>query len=525
MISNLIALLVLKTIIASPSCIKGENNCILCNPISKLCLQCEYDIYIPDQNGGCEKSKTCTLGLNYCNECTDKRDLCKECEEGFYPDENGGCAYTNNCEISYKGKCLKCKENYILNKNVNVCKSLNLEDFRNCEKIQTLDGTCEKCADGYYLSSGSKKCTKTQNCKEAIYEKCILCDLGFYLDKKEEKCKEQKGNLLNCKETFDGEKCNTCEDNFYFDDEGNCVSTKFCKKRGDQKNCKECISGYFLTSSGNICTNTENCYTGIKSEGICEKCKSGFYIDYRDGKCKSNQEENDLKNCVVVDDGNCIECSLQYFLGEDHKCTSIIYCAESINGTCIECKQNYYLGLDNKCSKIEHCIYSSILDCSECEDTYFYEKNSKKCIKWEKNENFTNCIYGYENKGCEKCKPDFYLNKTDKLCYDNSLNASFYKCAKTDNSGSFCETCMKDYTLITRYHSCVNISGCNIQESDNRCLECNSYRCLDVKSGLCENNNDRNKKIYYKCRRTNEEGTACEECLEGNSLNEEGFCV
>ena len=33
---------------------------------------------------------------------------------GYYPDENGGCSYTKNCEVSYKGNCIKCKEDFIL---------------------------------------------------------------------------------------------------------------------------------------------------------------------------------------------------------------------------------------------------------------------------------------------------------------------------------------------------------------------------------------------------------------------------
>ena len=512
--------LIFQIILSEPSCTKGEKNCLLCNPLSKLCLQCEYEVYIPDKNGGCIKSKDCTPGKNYCNECDEDKKICKKCEEGYFPDENGGCSYSNNCAVSYNGKCLECKENYLLNKNINVCKSLNLEEFRNCEKFGD-DGTCEKCDEGYYLGSGDKKCTKTENCKESIYGKCIECTKGFYLDKKEEKCKQQNGKLSYCKESIDNKNCNICENNYFFDEEDKCVSTKFCKKGDSSGKCIECIDGYYPSRSLNICTKTENCYSGINSEGICNKCVSGYYIDYQDEKCKSNQEDNDFKNCAIAD-GNCIECILSHYLGEDHKCTTIIYCAESINGTCIECKQNYYLGLDKKCTKIEHCLYSNVFECLECEDKYYYEKNKRQCKEWD--ENFENCVYGYDDKGCDKCKPDYYLNVTNKLCFSNNLNDSYYKCAKTDKSGEICASCISGYNLVTKYHRCTNITGCLYQESENKCIECNSYRCLDVKTGLCESNSDSKKKIYYKCRRTNEEGTACEECVEGATLDDDGFC-
>ena len=522
MLVNLILFWFLDVLNAQPNCQKGENNCKLCNPVTKLCIECNYNVFIPDNYGGCEKANVCDIGKNYCIECTEDEKLCKTCEEGYFPDENGGCSYSFNCEVSFRGNCLQCKENYILIENINVCKSLNLEEFKNCENINTLDGTCEKCIDGYFLTSEDKKCIKTDNCTESIFDKCIQCNKGYYLDKKEEKCLLQKGNLLYCKEVIDGENCNICENNYYFDQEGNCTSTNYCQKRGELGSCQECISGYFLSYFGNTCTSSENCYTGIKGVGVCDKCFSGYYIDFKDGKCKSNKENNDFKNCVKAD-GNCIECAMGYFLGEDYKCTSTVNCAESINDICVECKENYYLGLDKKCSKYQHCIYSNNYECLECESNYYFDKSSQKCKIWD--EKFENCKYGYEKSGCDRCKDDFYLNKTNKLCYSNLLNGDFYKCAMTDSYGRVCSDCVKGYFLGYKYHRCSFILGCVLQENDDKCIECNSFKCLDVKTGKCEDNNNKDIKKYYKCKKTNEEGTACAECLEGMSLDEDGFCV
>ena len=209
-------------------------------------------------------------------------------------------------------------------------------------------------------------------------------------------------------------------------------------------------------------------------------------------------------------------------MGDDYKCTDIIYCAESMDGICIECRENYYLGLDNKCSKYEHCIYSNSFECLECEDNYYFEKNKKICNEWDND--FYGCKYGYEDKGCERCKNDFYLNKTDKLCYDNSLNDSYYKCAVADENGQ-CKSCVENYELGNKYHRCSNIKGCVYQESDKKCLECSSINCLDVKTGLCESNTNRTAKQYYKCRKTNKDGTACAVCNEGYTLDDDDFCV
>ena len=40
-------------IITNQECVQGAKGCIKCNPITKLCIKCEKDIYIPDSNGGC----------------------------------------------------------------------------------------------------------------------------------------------------------------------------------------------------------------------------------------------------------------------------------------------------------------------------------------------------------------------------------------------------------------------------------------------------------------------------------------
>ena len=95
-------------------CIEGENLCLKCNPVSKLCYKCEKDIYTPDEKGGCKNARKCIIGENQCLECNEEANLCKTCIDGYFPDENGGCSYTNNCEVSNDGNCLKCKEGYIL---------------------------------------------------------------------------------------------------------------------------------------------------------------------------------------------------------------------------------------------------------------------------------------------------------------------------------------------------------------------------------------------------------------------------
>ena len=114
MLTYSIVFLLFKMFFSEPNCKQGLNNCSKCNPITKLCVKCEKEVYTPDREGGCVNLKKCVLGANHCIECLENENLCKQCDDGYFPDKNGGCSITDNCEISYKGECLKCKENFLL---------------------------------------------------------------------------------------------------------------------------------------------------------------------------------------------------------------------------------------------------------------------------------------------------------------------------------------------------------------------------------------------------------------------------
>jgi len=56
-IKYLILSIILQLSVLSPLCEAEKNHCSRCNPITKLCIKCEKDIYIPDENGGCQNEK------------------------------------------------------------------------------------------------------------------------------------------------------------------------------------------------------------------------------------------------------------------------------------------------------------------------------------------------------------------------------------------------------------------------------------------------------------------------------------
>ena len=516
-----------KFVLSEFSCQENQNYCRKCNPLTNLCIQCFYDSFIPDNQGGC--TGKCIFGKNYCIECGNEGNICKKCEDGYYPDKIGGCTTTENCQISYNGKCDKCNEGYILvgEKYFKICKNLNLDDFKNCELIDNQNGLCAKCEEGFYLNKGDNKCTKIENCYESLYGVCSSCLEGYYLNVKKGVCQKAENSLINCKQTLDEINCDICNKFNYLSEDGQCTDTNMCSKT-NKTICEKCISGYKLLENGS-CTKEENCKIADKDTGICKNCLTGFYLNDIDKKCRTNRENNEFKNCELYNDG-CKICENGYYISGDLKCVKTRGCDESENGICLKCSEGYFMGLDKNCSITEHCIYSgknSYYSCDECEENYVYEMFSKVCFLIEE-EKFENCKLAYGTR-CNLCHKDYYLNSTDSLCYDNTNeNDMFYKCEKTDYYGKFCSKCIEGYYLTSDDNKCTKIEYCKIAENENKCLECEEYFCLDVKKQECILNDfieDENDKIYINCNRTNEEGTKCEICLEGYEVDENGFCV
>ena len=510
--------------ILSQKCIENENYCKKCNLITNLCINCEFKVLTPDEEGGCKGAKKCKLGENYCDLCDEEEKLCKECEIGLFPDENGGCSYTDNCELSYKGQCIKCKNDFILigkENNLKICKSLLTKDLKNCKAINTTTGLCDECEENFYLNEGDKRCTKTENCYESNFDFCSKCISGYYFDKKKEVCIKQENQFLHCKITLNGQTCQECDDDYYFDEEEKCTNTKFCSKSENNK-CKECINNYYLTEDGQSCSSVKNCYKADKETGICDWCSQNYYLKKNELKCFSDEEKKEYKYCKIVSN-ECEKCENGYKLGEDGRCTKTNNCAESENGNCIQCSEGYLLGLDGKCTDKEHCIYSTINgNCIECEDGYVWDNYNQICK--ETDNKFKNCRLTLEGVFCADCKKNYYLDLSDRLCYDNTKVNEFYKCTKVSNK--VCQDCEEGYFYGYNDNKCNKIENCVQSEDENTCLKCKQYYCLDLKNGKCVENEKilkEENKFFFRCEKTNKEGTACEKCEEGLILSN-GLC-
>ena len=529
MIRNFLLILFILKQSSASLCEESKNYCSKCNPLTNLCIICSKEnVLRPDEQGGCVGSEKCVAGQNYCLDCETDEKLCNKCDKGYYPDGNGGCSYTDNCLLSYKGECLECKEDFILIENNKICKSILNDDLKHCKEIYTKLGVCIECEEGYYLNKGDKKCSKIKNCYESMFGNCLSCIEGYYLNKKENVCKQKYGNFTFCKETIDGQNCDICNSGYYFDENGICVQSNYCSKSNNGK-CEKCLKDFYLSSNNNYCVNTDNCYIGDKDTGLCLECNMYNYINLKEYKCKSNLKDNEHKYCERVFDNDCIKCEKGYYLGKDNKCTFTQNCEESENGKCISCLDNFYLGKDNHCSNVKHCIYSRFNFCRECEDGYYYSTIDKKCIKTEGNKKLENCKYTCVNPDetlCCECKNNYYLNSSS-LCVDNNEEGSLYKCKYSDENNEKCLKCIDGYYLGKEDKKCTLIENCKKSKNETTCLECNDYYCLNSKRDKCIRNDflkNEEDKMYFACKKVNEKGTKCEECIDRYELNENGYC-
>ena len=76
-----------------------------------------------------------------------------------------------------------------------------------------------------------------------------------------------------------------------------------------------------------------NCESWRRDIGICSQCITNYFIDFKDGKCKSNQENNDLKYCSVADT-KCKIFIYGKYLGQDKRYSNTTNCIQSENSEC-----------------------------------------------------------------------------------------------------------------------------------------------------------------------------------------------
>ena len=215
------------------------------------------------------------------------------------------CIYKDN------GECVeKCDNGYNLDLNGNTCGSItncpnnkymlipNEICIDSCDKIFYIEteGKCGLCKDLYpeekpYKLINGTECLvdfnetsmeyysqnlKILQCKsnyKFINNECVLnCNINC------ETCNEYS-------EDVNHQKCQSCKEGFYLEDEENC-----------KENCSE---RYGISDKKCVKCNDDNCEFFVKNSCNCDKCKNGFSKN-DENKCKPNNNDNDYLIWVLI---------------------------------------------------------------------------------------------------------------------------------------------------------------------------------------------------------------------------------
>ncbi|MEE6207151.1 MAG: hypothetical protein VZR95_03760, partial [Alphaproteobacteria bacterium] len=340
----------------------------------------------------------------------------------------------------------------------------------------------------------SKDCSKTP-CAKGCY-KDLTCQIGSVCAEYNkcggcERCIEQ--NIPHCSIYKPHEnKCKICENKFYPNDSGKCVSITVdnCQKSDGVNNaCSVCETEYNL-NAGN-CYNDQDYCTDVLDMGtpICDPAQVKSYCTLQRGGTDEdywNCIDDEVTHCRSKDPstGECLKCASKYYL-ENGVCYEIPNCAAS-NGTdnaCTVCEANYNLNAGQCFSDEDYCKEILHLDAPVCAAT----QDKAYCVlaRGGTNTNFwtctgdedANCLIKDSTTGeCSQCNSGYYPNHKG-VCV---LIAASH-CETSDGVHNTCDTCASGY--YPNGADCEKISHCtNSDGTENKCNVCDGGYYLDTDS-------------------------------------------
>ena len=406
----------------------------------------------------------CEIGYEPCSNrysYENGKYICDSCNDGFARGETvcKDCKETNKyCKILEEDDCLKCKECYegaVLNATTFICEVTpeyyeNNEEERCMIGYTNISGICQKghikdCV--YYDPEDGEKCAQclkggiVQNdtCTDVCnVEGCDICDpynpnicvqCKVYKEWRplpNGKCVQWVENCWYCGILG---KCETCENGYGVDDNGNCEPCKlencmYCDHNSSE--CENCYSGYGYSDTNKTCVkcidNCDDCYN--PDSGKCDNCFDGYVTSSDGKKCIKRVFGCDIH----FDNGTCSQCKRGYEL-EDGQCVTD-GCEIKIEDKCVKCISNYY--------DSDYYFMKEDFTCGKCDDSC---NESNGCISDSKTCEYlprvTECDKYDENLQCVKCDSDFPKDKDGECeeysdygtgCYEYSPNGQCLVC-------------------------------------------------------------------------------------------------
>lgn len=438
------------------SLIRNCNNSFYCNLEGCLicfkkdeCYECERGYY--KLEGICKK---CIKGCSYCiNE-----NECEYCLSGYELTKEKSCILTQKYDFNislynkYKNELNKIdisKENNI---KINLSKFTSLSECdQNCEICYDNIGKCIKCKNNFILINNKCKIKNRNlsicwepNCKTCFsVQSCDVCIVGYLRD---------KGKCIKIDECYiDDENCSSCDYNNHY----------ICKKCKDNY---ELINGKCFPY---ICWNDKHC-KNCHNNHICSECDIGYghYSGSSSTRCEklkiinSSSSSSKRINPIFLIIGICIGAFIVIIL--------VVCC-------CLKCKNNdrsygfnIYNYNGNDGINLARVYIRNIQSENRLNNRITLSQEFKKTKKKETNEEYKLCQYCKRN-------PGKYKNECGcTLCYEHSKPI---KRTKNGRIILVCKNCDKSIINEVEITERCNICFENKEELGHFKCGCSFYVC------------------------------------------------
>ena len=368
--------------------------------------------------GDCINDDKCVWNYEYKYQCKNKQienckyldkldsNKCEECDSGYQLSNDGTKCQIYHCiEYTDIGKCNSFSNCQYYYSSFYYCSNKEQTDEESNCHLYLTQNSCisqEKCSWKLHYNNGCREkyidfCIKLKESNESLCEKC---EEGYYLSS-ENKCTKINSITYETKkvcENIDNEE--QCSNQYYcqFSSRAYCSGNENCRLILNKDLCEERYSCQWNNDYISKCKvrYIQNCLI-ISSEdyNICSKCEDGYYL-YNGGTICRKSEENNYQYCFEYggEEKRCLNNNKCEFSNRNY-CESIyndyiqnIKCSDYLNQTYCENNGNCYWNTDNfkscKIKVVEHC---SKLDseesslCNECESGYTLNENSTECSK------------------------------------------------------------------------------------------------------------------------------------------------
>ncbi|XP_045534222.1 fibrillin-2 [Papilio machaon] len=452
----------------------------------------------------CPRPRTC-IGRFLRYKCLNTSEACKNecvCDDGYYRNPDGFCVTSDLCDK----KCTGPNEEYKADKKScppEICRSI-VARYK-CDSKDKGQPSCA-CKPGFLrLTLNStcipiKQCPELQGSPDYNKPKCTLPNESLKCVKScppPKSCKN-RGVLFNCyqnKTEICQDKC-ICDDGFYRNEDGFCVTSDLCDKK---------------------CTGPNEVYKPDKKQCPPQTCQSKLAL------FKCDPEEKGQPGCV---------CNPGYLRANvNSTCILSEHCSQSPNSTdsnplncslpnessqCIgSCPPLNTCGNRNK---TYHCLINASAPCKQqcaC-NKGFYRNSNGFCVTSELCDRKCSGPHEVFTTDKKECNPDICSSIVSRYaCYPNVKGVP----------GCVCES---GYLRLSLNSTCIPINQCpelaNSPDYNNNCTKPNeSLRCVKScpRPRTCIG-----RYLRYKC--PNVTGEVCENkcvCNDGYYRNSDGYCV